>query len=80
MAFKDAGRWQEQLCDTSNHRISGGSSSGLFGRLWITTYSWWNVLNSNMLLWKHLHSITSCVLWFLASKWNNSCHQSETRL
>ena len=29
MAFKDTGRWQEQLCDTSNHRISGGSSSGL---------------------------------------------------
>ena len=30
MAFKDTGRWQEQLCDTSNHRISGGSSSGLY--------------------------------------------------
>ena len=29
MAFKDTGRWQEQLCDTSNHRIYGGSSSGL---------------------------------------------------
>ena len=29
MAFKDTGRWQEQLCDTSNHRIFGGSSSGL---------------------------------------------------
>ena len=28
MAFKDTGRWQEQLCDTSNHRISGGSSNG----------------------------------------------------
>ena len=29
MAFKDTGRWQEQLCDTSNHRIFGDSSSGL---------------------------------------------------
>ena len=28
MAFKDTGRWQEQLCDTSNHGISGGSSRG----------------------------------------------------
>ena len=29
MAFKDTGRWQEQLCDTSNHCIFSGSSSGL---------------------------------------------------
>ena len=29
MAFKDTGRWQEQLCGASNDRISGGSSSGL---------------------------------------------------
>ena len=35
MAFKDTGRWQEQLCDTSNHRISGGSSSGLILFVWI---------------------------------------------
>ena len=33
MAFKDTSRWQEQLCDTSNHHISGGSSSGLMRSL-----------------------------------------------
>ena len=48
MAFKDTARWQEQLCDTNNHRISGGSSSGLIFMvvLTIASYGWVDQMGS----------------------------------
>ena len=59
MAFEDTARWQEQLCDTSNHRISSGSSSGLIFMvvLTIASYDWVDQMGSRA----HIYACHLCM-------------------